>query len=141
MKKIMLLLVSLLLTGCIQNEDFAKTCTKTIKSENLKDTQSIYVTYDSNDKVKSAIVTKTYKGDSDTIEMIKESSKTYNERYANNSNIKITVSKDTNNTYQLKYYLDVPNLKESTLDQFNLKKNSIKFLNKMKNENIECERS
>ena len=52
--------------------------------------------------------------------------------------IKITVSKDEDNVWELKYYIDAPKVKDNILDEFMLKKNSIKFFNKMEKENIEC---
>ena len=36
MKKILICLFCLFLTGCVSNEDFEKTCTKVINSENIK---------------------------------------------------------------------------------------------------------
>ena len=144
MKKILICLISLCLTGCIvSNDNFEKTC-KTVKtSENLKDTYSIHVTYDNEDVVKEAIVTRTYKAlnenGKDILESVKMSATSYNEKYAGNNNIKITVSKDEDDEWQLKYYLTVPKLSEDILDEFKIKQNSIKFFNKMRDENIECE--
>ncbi len=144
MKKVIIFLFVLCLTGCIvRNEDFEKTCTIVNKSSDLKDTVQIYVTYDNEDVVKDAIITKTYESLTDEgitlLEDIKASGVSFNEKYASNDNIKITVSKDEDNVWELKYYLDVPNLKSDILDEFMLKQNSIKFFNKMKDENIECE--
>ena len=144
MKKLLILLVTLCLTGCIvSNEDFEKTCKMVKTSENLKDTYSIHVTYDNKDVVKEAIVTRTYKAlnenGKDILEDIKESATSFNEKYAGNKNMKITVSKDEDDEWQLKYYLTVPKLSDDILDEFMIKKNSIKFFNKMRDENIECE--
>ena len=61
MKKFLICLFCLFLTGCVSNEDFEKTCTKVINSENIKDTYIINVTYDNKDTVKKAIVTRKYK--------------------------------------------------------------------------------
>lgn len=143
MKKILICLFCLCLTGCIvSNEDFNKTCTKVKKTENLKDTMSIYVTYDNEDVVKEAVVTKTYKALNDEgktiLNDIKESATSFNEKYAGNDNIKITVSKDEDDVWQLKYYLDVPNLDSDILNEFMLRQNSVRFFNKMRDQNIEC---
>ena len=143
MKKILILLVILCLTGCVSNEDFEKTC-KTVKtSENLKDTYSIHVVYDNEDTVKEAIVTRTYKALNEegkkTLEEIKESATSFNEKYAGDDNIKITVAIDEEDKWQLKYYLDVPNLDSDILNEFMLRKNSIRFFNKMRDQNIECD--
>jgi hypothetical protein len=142
MKKVILVILSLCLVGCVSNEDFSKTCTYKIKSKDISDKYSIYITYDNNDKVKTSVITRTYlalnEDGVDTLKNIKESSVSFNKRYAGNSNIKITVSKDDNYNYQVKYYLNVLNLNDSILENFKLRKNSIKFFNKMREDNIEC---
>lgn len=144
MKKVLILLITLCLTGCIvSNDDFEKTCKTVKKTENLRDTYSIHVTYDNEDTVKEAVVTRTYKALNEegktTLEEIKESATSFNEKYAGNDNIKITVAKDEEDEWQLKYYLDVPNLDNNVLNEFMLRKNSIRFFNKMRDKNIECE--
>ena len=144
MKKFLICLFCLCLTGCIvSNEDFEKTCKMVKKSENIKDTYSIHIIYDNEDVVKEAIVTRNYKTiyeeGKDILEDIKKSAASFNEKYAFNEGIKITVSKDENDEWELKYYLDVQNLDDDILDEFMIRKNSIKFFNKMSDENIECE--
>ena len=62
MKKVLIGLFCLCLTGCIvSNEDFEKTCKMVKKSENIKDTYSIHVVYDNEDIVKDAVVIRNYK--------------------------------------------------------------------------------
>ena len=144
MKKVLILLIAFSLTGCIvRNEDFESTCEVNKNSENISDNMSIHVTYDNEDNVKEAIVTHTYKALNDegktTLEEIKTSATSFNEKYAGNENIKITVAKDEEDEWQLKYYLDVPNLDNDVLNEFMLRKNSVRFFNKMQDENIECD--
>lgn len=144
MKKVLILLIAFSLTGCIvRNEDFESTCEVNKNSENISDNMSIYVTYDNEDNVKEAIVTHTYKALNDegktTLEEIKTSATSFNEKYAGNDNIKITVAKDEEDEWQLKYYLDVPNLDNDVLNEFMLRKNSVRFFNKMRDQNIECD--
>lgn len=144
MKKILILLIALCLTGCIvRNEDFESTCEVNKDSENISDNMSIHVTYDNEDTVKEAVVTRTYKALNDegktTLEEIKTSATSFNEKYAGNENIKITVAKDEEDEWQLKYYLDVPNLDNDVLNEFMLRKNSVRFFNKMRDQNIECD--
>ena len=144
MKKVLILLIAFSLTGCIvRNEDFESTCEVNKNSENISDNMSIYVTYDNEDNVKEAIVTHTYKALNDegktTLEEIKTSATSFNEKYAGNENIKITVAKDEEDEWQLKYYLDVPNLENDVLNEFMLRKNSVRFFNKMRDQNIECD--
>lgn len=144
MKKILICLFCLCLTGCIvSNEDFEKTCTSVKKSENIKDTYSIQVIYDNEDVVKEAIVIRDYKSlneeGNSILKDIKESATLFNEKYAGDESIKITVSKDEDDEWEVKYYLDVPKLSDDILDEFMIRKNSIRFFNKMRDENIECE--
>ena len=144
MKKVLIGLFCLCLTGCIvSNEDFEKTCKMVKKSENIKDTYSIHVVYDNEDKVKDAVVIRNYKAlnekGKDILEEIKESAISFNEKYAFNDNMKITVSKDEDNEWEVKYYLDVPKLSDEVIEEFMIRRNSIRFFNKMKDENIECE--
>ncbi|CCY46146.1 unknown [Firmicutes bacterium CAG:822] len=144
MKKVLILLIALCLTGCIvRNEDFESTCEVNNDTENISDNMSVHVTYDNEDIVKKAVVTRTYKALNDegkaTLEEIKTSATSFNEKYAGNENIKITVAKDEEDEWQLKYYLDVPNLDNDVLNEFMLRKNSVRFFNKMQDENIECD--
>ena len=144
MKKVLIGLFCLCLTGCIvSNEDFEKTCKMVKKSENIKDTYSIHVVYDNEDKVKDAVVIRNYKAlnekGKDILEEIKESAISFNEKYAFNDNMKITVSKDEDNEWEVKYYLDVLKLSDEVIEEFMIRRNSIRFFNKMKDENIECE--
>lgn len=144
MKKVLILLIAFSLTGCIvRNEDFESTCEVNKNSENISDNMSIHVTYDNEDNVKKAIVTHTYKALNDEgktiLEEIKTSATSFNEKYAGNENIKITVAKDEEDEWQLKYYLDVPNLENDVLNEFMLRKNSVRFFNKMRDQNIECD--
>ncbi len=144
MKKVLIGLFCLCLTGCIvSNEDFEKTCKTVKKSENIKDTYSIHVVYDNEDIVKDVVVIRNYKAlnekGKDILEDIKESAISFNEKYAFNDNMKITVSKDEDNEWEVKYYLDVPKLSDEVIEEFMIRRNSIRFFNKMKDENIECE--
>ncbi len=144
MKKVLILLIALCLTGCIvRNEDFESTCEVNNDTENISDNMSVHVTYDNEDIVKKAVVTRTYKALNDegkaTLEEIKTSATSFNEKYAGNENIKITVAKDEEDEWQLKYYLDVPNLENDVLNEFMLRKNSVRFFNKMRDQNIECD--
>ena len=143
MKKIIILTILIsALTGCIKNENFSETCKSENLSANITDKTSTKVTYNNKDEILNATVTKTYKSKNDkgkeTIKSIKESSDTYNQKYADNPNIKIEISADTEDEYQIKYHLEVQNLDDDILREFNLRKNSIRYFNLMKNEEIEC---
>ena len=139
MKKLILILFVLCLTGC-SNEDFTKTCKVKTKSMDLVNTETMEVSFNNKDEVTNVIITRNYKGngDSDTIKIIKESADSYNNALLKKDGVKISIGKDEDNEYEVKYYLEVPKMDEKTLEIFNLKKNSVKFFNKMRNENIEC---
>lgn len=138
MKKLFLILFVLCLTGC-GNEDFSKTCEVKTKTKDLVNTETMEVSFNNKDEVTNVTITRNYKGDGDNvIENIKESASVYNNALLEKDDIKISISKDEENEYEIKYYLDVQNMDEKTLEIFNLKKNSIKFFNKMRNENITC---
>ena len=143
MRKIIFCLVIVLsLTGCVSNEDFSKTCKYETKTIHLSDFTSINVVYDNVDVVKEAIVIKNYKAldeeVKDILKSVKEANASYNKKYGGKS-VKVYISKDSEYEYEIKYDLDVQKLDDDTLKEFKLRKNSIKFFNKMKDENIECE--
>jgi len=139
MKKLILILFVLCLTGC-GNEDFTKTCKVKTKSMDLVNTETMEVSFNNKDEVTNVIITRNYKGngDSDTIKSIKESAASYNNALLKKDGVKISIGKDEDNEYEVKYYLEVPKMDEKTLEIFNLKKNSIKFFNKMRNDGVEC---
>lgn len=143
MKKLLILFIVVCLTGCVKNDDFSKTCKISTKTQNITDEVVNYITYDADDNVKKVVAVRTitalnYSGET-TLKDIKESAISFNKKYAGDKNIKITVSKDSKDVYEIKYYLNALKLKDSTLDEFKLKKNSIKLFKKMRDENINCE--
>ncbi len=139
MKKIFLVLFVLCLTGC-GNKDFTKTCEVEIKSKDLVNKETMEVSFNNKDEVTNVIVTRNYISDeySSTINDIKESASVYNNALLKKDGVKISISKDEENEYEVKYYLDVPKMDEDTLDIFDLQKNSVKFFNKMRSKDIEC---
>jgi len=139
MKKLFVILFVLCLTGC-SNEDFTKTCKVKTTSMDLVNTEVMEVSFNNKDKVTDVIITRNYKGNGEinTVANIKESIVSYNNALLKKEGIKISVSKDEEDEYEVKYYLDVPKMDEETLEIFKLKKNSVKFFNKMRNEDIEC---
>ena len=147
MKKLLLLLIPIVLcTACeSKTESFSKLCIIKNKSQNIIDTEEKLITYNNLDEVTNVIVTRTFKSkDYDgnkVIENIKKSAENYNNNLAKSKNIKIKNVKDEKDTYIIEYTLDVQKLTETELDNFNLKKNSVKLFNKMKNNNIECKKA
>ncbi|MBR3898343.1 MAG: hypothetical protein IKJ43_03585 [Bacilli bacterium] len=137
-----LIIIVLLLTGCVSNADFEKECTYTKDSNHIKESVKMNILYDNKDVTKDVIYMRSFKALDDegykTIEDIKEASITYNRRYGDKG-IKITVSKDTLDEYEMKYYIDARNIDSETLKDFNLNKNSIKLFNNLRKKSIECE--
>lgn len=147
MKKIIILIVPILfIIGCQSKEElFAKTCTIKTDSKNITDTEEKLITYNNVDEVTNVIITRTYKSKNrdgnKVIENIKKSAENYNNNLAKSKNIIVKNVKDKEDIYIVEYNLDVQNLTDDELDQFNLKKNSVKLFNKMKNNNIECKKA
>ena len=141
MKKIILILI-LFLTGCVSNTDFNKVCTYETKTVHLNDKMIIDVTYNSDDLINEAVITKEYKAldkeGIDTIKNIKKSLESYKSKYSD-MDIKYYVYKDSDDEFTVKYKLYVQKLDNEILKDFKLRKNSIKFFNKMREANIECE--
>ena len=147
MKKLLLLLIPILLCTACQSktESFSKLCIIKNNSQNITDTEEKLITYNNLDEVTNVIITKTYKSkDYDgnkLIENIKKSAENYNNNLAKSKHIIVKIIKAEKDTYIIEYALDVQNLTETELDSFNLKKNSVKLFNKMKNNNIECKKA
>ena len=143
MKKVLFLLVLVLFAiGCDSTEEFSKVCTKKIKSLNITDTTKSKVIYNNRDEVVRVIVTRTYKAKNDDglllLEDIKKSASNYNNDLAKSKAIKIKNIMDVKDKYIIKYYLNVSKMNEKELNEFNIRKNSIKFFNKMRKDEIEC---
>ncbi len=142
MKKIILAALVIFLTGCTSTEDFTRTCRTNINSQDLNEKEIMKVNFNNKDKLTNVIITRKYKAKGDNgitaITNIKQSSEDYNNALLTKKGIKISIAKDTEEEYVIKYYIDVPNADSDVLDIFNLQENSIKFFNKMRENNIEC---
>ena len=142
MKKVIVLLIPILfLVGCDSTEEFSKICTKKVSSLNIIDTTKSKVIYNNSDEVVKVIVTKTYEPKNDDgillVENIKKSASNYNNNLLKSKAIKIK-NIEENGKYIIKYYLNVKKMNESELEEFGIRKNSVKFFKKMKKEKIEC---
>ncbi len=142
MKKVIVLLIPILfLVGCDSTEEFSKVCTKKVSSLNIIDTTKSKVIYNNSDEVVKVIVTKTYEPKNDDgillVENIKKSASNYNNNLLKSKAIKIK-NIEENGKYIIKYYLNVKKMDESELEEFGIRKNSVKFFKKMKKEKIEC---
>lgn len=137
MKKLFLLLFVLCLTGC-GNEDFSKVCIISDNSRDLKSTEMMKVNFNNKDEITKVVITRNYNGLDTIISSIKESASIYNNGLLKKDGIKISISKNDDKEFEVKYYLDASKMNESDLALFNLQKNSIKFFNKMRSRDIVC---
>ncbi len=142
MKKIILLLILISITGC-STEDFTRTCHTNVSSQDLNEKEIMKVNFNNKDKLTNVIITRKYKAKGNNgniaIANIQQSSEDYNNALLTKKGIKISITKDTEEEYVIKYYIDVPNADKDILEIFNLQENSIKFFNKMRENNIECQ--
>ncbi len=143
MKKIILAVLIIFLTGCTSTEDFTRTCHTNVSSQDLNEKEIMKVNFNNKDKLTNVIITRKYKAKGNNgniaIANIQQSSEDYNNALLTKKGIKISITKDTEEEYVIKYYIDVPNADKDILEIFNLQENSIKFFNKMRENNIECQ--
>ena len=143
MKKIILAVLIIFLTGCTSTEDFTRTCRTNVSSQDLNEKEIMKVNFNNKDKLTNVIITRKYKAKGNNgniaIANIQQSSEDYNNALLTKKGIKISITKDTEEEYVIKYYIDVPNADKDILEIFNLQENSIKFFNKMRENNIECQ--
>ena len=140
MRKLILLSLLFLLTGCDSTEVFEKECSQKVNSENTKYTQNVKFVYTNTDEVLNVIVTNKYKSDdSSELDLIKESATSYNNNLAKSENIKIQIIKDEDAEYVVRYNFDVAKMSKEELNKFNLNKDWIKLNNKIRESNLQCE--
>ena len=142
MKKILLLFLIIMLSGCVKNEDFSKVCKYKNNNPHLSEETVINVFYDNSDRVNTATILKKYKALDDigelTLNSIIKNIDLYNNKFGG-TGVKYSIIKKDEYNFNYKYYLDVKSLNEKVLDEFKIKKNSVRFFNYMKKNNIECE--
>jgi len=144
MKKMIILMIPLLfLIGCeSKEEEFSKTCTKKVNSKDIVDISKTKVIYNNKDEVTKLIITKEYKAkNSDgniVIDGIKKTLENYNNNLAKSKNINVKNIKMEDDIYIVKHYLNVKEMTKKELKSFDIRKNSIKYFNKLKKENVEC---
>ena len=140
MKKIGFLLI-IFLCSCSINNELKSTCAYESKNINFSEKTVIDITYNGDDVLKEAVVTKKYKsltedGD-EIISDIKSSVGSFNNKYGD-SGIKYSVLKDESDYYVVKYF--VPgSASNKILQDFKLNKNTKKVFQDFKKNNIECE--
>ena len=136
MKKIIVILMLFLLTGCDSTEVFNKKCTQNINTPDLNFKQNINFTYNNKDELLKIKVINNYNGED--IKDIKDSAYDYNNTLAKESYAKIEVLNGEDNIYRVKYILDVSKMENEDLERFNLQRNWIKLNNKINQSNFTC---
>lgn len=142
MKKTFLLLSVVILfglTGCDPNKDFSKTCVKENKTNDYKERITTTINYNNNDEVTNVTIEKTYNiKDKEILSSIKESSESYNEALKKANGIDTQVF-ENEKLYKIIYHLYVPDVSDENLENFEIKRNSIKYFNYLKKNKIECQ--
>ena len=138
-----LLCFVLFLSGCeYKNEDFSRQCSWSVKSTDVYNSTKERVSFNNSDEVTYAVITKSYKAKTDDGQMIvsnvKKSATSYNNSLLKYDGVRISILNDSDSLYTVRYYLDVKSASDEVLDMFELKRNSIKFFNKMKKKGLEC---
>lgn len=135
MKKFIILLSCLILTGCFENSGYlVKSCEKQEQANTLT-TTTTYTFGFKNDIIEDIKISyDNVDSDVNTISSIKLSLETQN----NYSNLKYNVITDTENQYKIEY--DIPlDSEEEILDKFYIKKSRTDLVNKLKELGYTCE--
>jgi len=128
MKKLIIVLSVLLLTGCFEDSGYiTKSCEKV--DTNKKTT---YTFRFKNDLIDDINVLEEYSGDEITISSIKSSVESQN-RYLN---LNTEVINNTDTEYTIKYYIDMNN--EEILDKFMIQNKRSEFVRNLEDEGYNC---
>ena len=128
MKKIIIVLCALLLTGCFEDSGYITKCCEKVDT-NKKTT---YTFRFKNDLIDDINVLEEYSGDDITISSIKSSVESQN-RYLN---LNTEVINNTDTEYTIKYYIDMNN--EEILDKFMIKNKRSEFVRNLEEEGYSC---
>lgn len=134
MKKIIIILSCLMLTGCFENSGYlVKSCYKEEKSNDLKVTTT-YIFGFKNDIINNVKVIYDNVGNENSIKSVKLSLESQN----NYSNLKYNLLVDNNEQYKIEYNIPLDSTNE-ILDKFNIKKSRIDFVKNLKSLGYTCE--
>lgn len=135
MKKILIIVSILLLSGCFENSGYiTKTCTKKDIANTLE-TTTTYTFKFKNDIIEEISVLREY-NDTDKVTMnsIKMSEETQN-KYLD---LNYEVLSNTDNQYKINYNIDI-NSNDEILDKFMIKKKRSELVNNLKDNGFTCE--
>ena len=134
MRKIIIILSCLMLTGCFENSGYiVKSCYKEEKSNDLKVTTT-YIFGFKNDIINNVKVIYDNVGNENSIKSVKLSLESQN----NYSNLKYNLLVDNNEQYKIEYNIPLDSTNE-ILDKFNIKKSRTDFVKNLKSLGYTCE--
>jgi len=135
MKKILIIISILLLSGCFENSGYiTKTCTKKDIANTLE-TNTTYTFKFKNDIIEEISILYDYNDTSSiTINSIKTSIETQN-KYLD---LNYEVLSNTDNQYKINYNIDI-NSSDEILDKFMIKKKRSELVNNLKDNGFTCE--
>ena len=135
MKKILLGLLILLITGCVSNGELSNECIKVEESDELISKTTYKIDF-KNDIISNVVVTKEYISSKETIDAIKLSTTTQNNFW---KDINFNILLDDNTSYKVEYIFDVNNTSKEVYNYFNLRKERSKQVNTLKEMGYVCE--
>ena len=134
MRKIIIILSCLMLTGCFENSGYiVKSCYKEEKSNDLKVTTT-YIFGFKNDIINDLNITYDNIGNSNSISSVKLSIESQN-KY---TNLEYNVLIDNETEYKIEYIVPLDSDKE-VLDKLNVKQSRTDFVNNLKSLGYTCE--
>ena len=138
MKKIMIFLCVLLLTGCFGEESrghLTNRCVKVIETENLKD-ETIYEIKFIQDIIENIKIIHNYEGDKTTIDSIKQSHESQVRFYERNN---VRVESTNNDIYTITYNIDMSMLTNEIREKHNLLEERSKLVLSLEKDGYKCE--
>lgn len=135
MKKIILVLLVLTLTGCFEDSGYiTKSCVKQEKANTLE-TVTVYDFKFKNDVIADISVLYSYSDtDTITIDSIKSSFESQNKFL----DLNYEVLTNTSNKYEIEYFIDLDS-DEEILDKFMIKSSRTELVNNLKEQGFVCE--
>ena len=138
MKKIMIFLCVLLLTGCFGEESrghLTHRCVKVIETEGLKD-ETIYEIKFIQDIIENIKNIHNYEGKKTTIDSIKQSHESQVRFYERNN---VRVESTNNDIYTITYNIDMSMLTNEIREKFNLLEERSKLVLSLEKDGYKCE--
>ncbi len=123
MKRIILLISVLLLSGCLNgNRDFETICTKEETSEGFIEKISYKIYSNSDNEITKIVETYNLKYSNDLGYQTFNAAKISLDSYSKTKNYNISTKKNTNNEYELELELDVKNLTDQQLEKYDIRR-------------------